>query len=134
MQETLIIIKPDATARGLAGEIIARLEAAGFEVVERRRDRPPEELFRQLYAEHSDKPHFPKLMAYMMSGEVCFLRVRREDAIEQARLLEGPTDPKDAPAGTIRGDLGIDFRRNSVHASDSLETARRELDLVFPQQ
>ena len=134
MQETLIIIKPDATARGLAGEIIARLEGAGFEVVERRRERPPEELFRQLYAEPPIKPQSKLMTAYMMSGEVCFLRVRREDAIEQARLLEGPTDPEDAPAGTIRGDLGIDFRPNSVHASDSPDTARRELDLVFPQQ
>ena len=132
MQETLVIIKPDATARGLTGEIIARFEDAGFEVVERRSERPPEELFLELYAEHRDKPHFPKLIAYMMSGEVCFLRRRREDAIEQARALEGPTDPDDASAGTIRGDLGIDFRRNSVHASDSPETARRELDLVFP--
>ncbi len=132
IEETLVIVKPDATARGLTDEILARFEAAGFEVVQQRRERPTEEFFHQLYAEHSAKPHFPALLAYMMSGEACFVRLRREDAIEEARCLVGPTDPDDAPEGTIRGDIGIDFRRNSVHAADCAASAKRELALAFP--
>lgn len=131
MQETLAIIKPDATARGLTGEIVSRFERAGFEIVQMRCEQADEGLFRELYAEHSHKPHFEQLIAAVTSGLVCFLRLRREDAIQQARVLVGPTDPEDAPAGTIRGDLALDFRHNSVHASDSERSARRELTLVF---
>ena len=131
MQETLAIIKPDATARGLTGEIIARFERAGFEVVQMRCEPASEELFRRLYAEHAHKPHFDMMIAAVTAGEVCFLRLRREDAVAQARRLVGPTDPADAAPGTLRGDYGIDFRHNSVHTADSEEAAERELRLVF---
>ncbi|MCD6362005.1 MAG: nucleoside-diphosphate kinase [Armatimonadetes bacterium] len=131
MEETLVIIKPDATERGLVGEIVSRFEEAGFEIVQMRCEPASDELFREIYAEHRDKPHFEKLIAAVTAGLVCFLRLRRDDAVRQARALVGPTDPREAPPGTIRADLALDFRRNSVHASDSEEAARRELKLVF---
>ena len=131
MQETLVIIKPDATSRGLIGEIVSRFERSGFEVVEMRCERHSEELFRRLYAEHAHKPHFEQMIAAVTDGVACFLRLRREDAVAQARQLVGPTDPADAPPGTLRGDLGVDFRHNSVHAADSQQAAERELRLVF---
>ncbi len=133
MQETLVVIKPDATARGLMGEIISRFERSGLQIVQMRAEPPDEALFRQLYAEHAHQPHFEQLIAAVTSGLVCFLRLRGEDAVQRARALVGPTDPAVAPKGTIRGDLGVDFRHNSVHASDSEKSAQRELALVFGQ-
>ena len=131
MERTLIIVKPDAVERGLVGEIIARFEAAGFAIVRMRFLVPPEELVRQFYAEHAQKWHFPRLIAYMTSGPCCYVELERENAIERARRLTGATDPEEAAPGTIRGDLGIDLPRNSVHASDCLAAARREIALVF---
>lgn len=131
MEDTLMIVKPDAVRRGLVGEILARFEAAGFEIVRVRMQEPDEELMRRFYAEHEGKPHFPRLIDYMVSGPSCFAQLRRNGAIERARKLVGATDPADAAPGTIRGDLGLDLPRNSVHASDSERAATREIELVF---
>lgn len=131
MEDTLMIVKPDAVARGLAGQIISRFEDAGFEVVSMRMQEPDPELMRRFYAEHEGKPHFPRLIEYMVSGPMCFVRLRREEAVRRARMLVGATDPADAAPGTIRGDLGIDLPRNSVHASDCGNAAQREIALVF---
>jgi len=131
MEDTLVVIKPDAVERGLVGEIIARFEAAVFEIVQLRFAAPDEVLLRRFYAEHEGKPHFPRLIAYMISGPSCFAHLRREDAIERARSLVGATDPADAAPGTIRGDVGLDLPRNSVHASDSVKAAKREIELIF---
>jgi len=131
MEDTLVIVKPDAVARGLVGQIIARFEDAGFEIVRMRMQEPDPELIRRFYAEHEGKPHFPRLVEYMVSGPMCFLQLRREGAVARARGLVGATDPADAAPGTIRGDLGIDLPRNSVHASDCATAAAREIALVF---
>ncbi|MFW5868519.1 MAG: nucleoside-diphosphate kinase [Armatimonadota bacterium] len=131
MEETLVIVKPDAVERGLVGEIISRFEAAGFEIARMRFGDFGEGLMQDLYAEHEAKPHFPRLIAYMTSGPCCYLELRREGAIERARALVGNTDPAEAAAGTIRGDMGLDLPRNSVHASDCADAARCEIDLIF---
>ncbi|MGD9495151.1 MAG: nucleoside-diphosphate kinase [Armatimonadota bacterium] len=128
---TLIIVKPDAVERGLVGQVLARFEAAGFEIVQMRFGQLPEELFRRFYAEHEGKPHFARLLAYMTSGPSCFAELRREGAVARARALCGATDPADALPGTIRGDLGINLPRNSVHASDAPASAQREIALIF---
>lgn len=131
MEDTLIIIKPDAVERGLVGEIISRFEAAGFEIKRMDFRRPGENLIQRFYQEHRDKPHFGRLVKYMTSGASCFVWLRREGAIERARELVGDTDPACAAAGTIRGDLGLDLPRNSVHASDCREAAATEIALIF---
>lgn len=131
MEETLVIVKPDAVQRGLVGEIVSRFEAAGFEIVRICLLEPDPELIRRFYAEHEGKPHFARLVDYMISGPSCFAHLRREDAIERARSLVGATDPADAAPGTIRGDLGINLPRNSVHASDCRRAAEREIALIF---
>lgn len=132
MEETLIIVKPDATGRGLLGKIVARFEEDGFEIVQMCYEVPARELMAEFYAEHERKEFYEGLLGFMTSGPVCFLRLRREDAIARARELAGPTDSAQAPPGTIRGDFGLDVRKNSVHASDSANSAQREIALIFP--
>ena len=140
MEETLIIVKPDATGRGLLGKIVARFEEDGFEIVQMCYEVPARELMAEFYAEHEGKEFYEGLLGFMTSGPVCFLRLRREDAIARARELAGPTDSAQAPPGTIRGDFGLDVRKdfaksitqNSVHASDSANSAQREIALIFP--
>ncbi len=131
MEDTLVIIKPDAVARGLVGQITGRFEAAGFEIARMRMQEPDEALMRRFYAEHEAKWHFGRLIAYMTSGPLCFMHLRREGAVERARMLVGATDPAEASPGTIRGDFGLDLPRNSVHASDCAEAASREIGLAF---
>jgi nucleoside-diphosphate kinase len=131
MEETLVIIKPDAVQRGLVGEIISRFEAVGFEIAQMRLAEPDERLLRRFYEEHEGESYFPRLIAYMCSGPSCFLRLRRDAAVERARMLLGDTDPASAAPGTIRGDVGLDLPRNSVHASDCAVAASREVGLIF---
>jgi nucleoside-diphosphate kinase len=131
MEDTLIIIKPDAVERGLVGEIISRFEAAGFEIERMAFQRPDEDLIQRFYQEHKEKPHFGRLVRYMTSGSSCFVWLKRKDAVERARGLVGDTKPACAAAGTIRGDLGLDLPRNSVHASDCCEAAATEIALIF---
>jgi len=133
VERTLVIVKPDGTARGLVGRILSRFEGAGFAPVALRCTRFTEELARQFYAEHEGKPFFAPLIAYMTSGPVALLGLEREQAIERARQLCGKTNPLEAAPGTIRADYGLDGRRNTVHASDSAASARRELALVLPE-
>lgn len=131
MEDTLVIVKPDAVQRGLVGEIISRFEAAGFEIVRMRLAQPDRDLFCLFYTEHAGKPHFPRLIDYMCSGPSCFAHLRADEAIERARALVGATDPACAAPGTIRGDVGLDLPRNSVHASDSTAAATREIAIAF---
>jgi nucleoside-diphosphate kinase len=131
MEETLVIVKPDAVGRGLVGEIISRLERAGFEIVRMRYENPARELIEHFYQEHREKPHFPRLVEYMASGPSCFIRLRRDDAVQRARSLVGDTDPTCARPGTIRGDLGLGLPRNTVHAADCSDAAAREIELIF---
>jgi len=134
-QETLVLIKPDGVARNLTGEIFSRIEAKGYQLVDIRMVQPDRDLLRAHYAEHEGKPFFDPLVTFMESGPVVAIRVAGHRVIEGIRSLCGATDPTVAAPGTIRGDLGRDWglpvQQNLVHASDSPETAERELALWF---
>ena len=130
-ESTLVIVKPDAVERGLAGEILGRLERKGLRLAEMRLMRIDRELAEQHYGEHADKPFFGELVDFITSGDVVVARVEGEQAISVVRTLMGPTDPAQAPPGTIRGDFGTVISHNLVHGSDSEVSAKRELDLFF---
>jgi len=132
-QRTQVIVKPDGVARGLVGEVISRFEAAGFSIIALRFTTLSGKLAREFYAEHREKAFYEPLVAYMTSGPVALIGLERAEAIERARQLCGKTNPLEAAPGTIRADLGVDGRRNTVHASDSPNSAERELRLVLPE-
>jgi nucleoside-diphosphate kinase len=132
-ERTLVLIKPDAVRRGLVGEIIGRFERKGLvleAVVLRRMDAG---LADRHYAEHLDQPFYPPLKAFMTSGRLVAMIVSGDRAIEVVRALTGATDGRAAAAGTIRGDLSLSNRENLVHASDSADSAKREIGLWFPE-
>lgn len=133
MEKTLILLKPDAVSRGLAGEILSRFERKGFNINEMRMLRFTPELARKHYAEHVDKPFFPGLEEYIMSGPVIAAILEGPEAVSVVRLMIGPTNGIEAPAGTIRGDLALSKQLNLVHASDSLKSAEHEIGIFFPQ-
>jgi nucleoside-diphosphate kinase len=130
-ESTLLIVKPDAVRRGLTGEILARVERKGLRIEEMRSMRIDRALAEQHYEEHRDKAFFRELVEFIGSGEVVVARVVGEKGVSVLRSLMGPTDPADAPPGTIRGDFGTVITENLVHGSDSPESAKRELDLFF---
>lgn len=134
-QETLILAKPDAVARNLTGEILARIERKGYVLRDIRLVHASEELLTAHYAEHEGKPFFAPLVEFMRSGPIVAMRVEGNGVIEGCRALIGATDPTKALPGTIRGDLGRDWglavQQNLVHGSDSPESAARELALWF---
>ena len=134
-QDTLVLIKPDGVERNLIGEILRRIEAKGYEVVDLRMLTASKELLTAHYAEHEGKPFFEPLLEFMSSGPVVAARVRGHRVIEGFRALAGATDPTVAAPGSIRGDLGRDWgvkvQKNLVHGSDSPESAERELALWF---
>ena len=132
METTLVIVKPDAVKRGLVGEIVGRLERKGLQIAEGRFFTIEKELAHKHYAEHTEKPFFGDLIDFITSGPVLVLAVHGPKAVEVVRTLMGPTNPLDAPPGTIRGDFGNEITQNLIHGSDSVESARRELDLYFP--
>jgi nucleoside-diphosphate kinase len=131
IEETLVIVKPDAVRRGLVGEILSRLERKGLRIEEMRLMRIDRDLANRHYEEHRDKPFFAELTDFITSGDVVVARVSGEQAIGVVRALMGPTDPAEAPQGTVRGDYGLVITENLVHGSDSPESAKRELDLFF---
>jgi len=131
IESTLVIVKPDAVQRGLIGEVIDRLERKGLRVAELRLTRIERELAERHYGEHADKPFFGELVDFITSGDVVVARIEGEQAISVVRTLMGPTDPAQAPPGTIRGDYGTVISHNLVHGSDSAESAARELGLFF---
>ena len=131
MQRTLILVKPDAFARNLTGEIIARFERKGLQLVALKlmtMDRP---LAQRHYAEHEGKPFFGELVEYMTSGPVFLTCLERDDAVKTLREVVGATDPAQAAAGTVRALFGKSKQMNSVHASDSTASADREVKLFF---
>ncbi|GIH11344.1 nucleoside diphosphate kinase [Rhizocola hellebori] len=133
VERTLVLIKPDAVSRGLVGEIVSRLERKGltFEaMVMRTMD---EQLADEHYAEHLEKAFYPPLKAFMISGPLVAAIVSGDQAVSVVRGLVGATDGRAAAAGTIRGDLSLSNRENLVHASDSAESAEREIKLWFPE-
>jgi nucleoside-diphosphate kinase len=135
IEETLVLVKPDGVARNLTGEILRRIEAKGYQLVDIRLVHADRELLAKHYAEHEGKPFYEPLIQFMESGPVVAIRVTGHRAIEGFRSLAGTTDPTTAAPGTIRGDLGRDWglavQQNLVHGSDSPETAARELALWF---
>ncbi|MFE7133952.1 nucleoside-diphosphate kinase [Streptomyces sp. NPDC057638] len=132
-QRTLVLLKPDAVRRGLIGEIIGRIEAkAGWSIGALELRTLDQETLELHYGEHRGKPFYEPLMEFMASGPSVALVVEGERVIEGMRQLAGPTDPIAAPPGSIRGDLGTIVRENLVHASDSQESALRELKIFFP--
>lgn len=131
MERTFAIVKPDAVARNLIGEIIRRAEAAGLRVVAARRLRLSKRDAEGFYAVHRERPFFGSLTDYMASGPIVALVLEGEGAIAKWRALMGATDPAKADAGTIRRDLGENVERNATHGSDAPETARTEIAYFF---
>lgn len=134
MQRTLVLLKPDAVQRALAGEIIARIERKGLKIAGMKLMHIGEDLAREHYGEHVGKPFFEGLVEYITSSPVVAMAVEGENAVEVVRRLLGPTNPQDAPPGTIRGDYGMSIGLNLTHGSDSEESAARELALFFASE
>jgi len=131
VEQTLILIKPDAVRRGLAGEILGRIEARGFVVRAGRLVTAGRDLGERHYAEHREKPFFGELVEFITSGPTWALVVEGEDAVATMRKTIGATNPANAEPGTIRGDLAVSMPDNLVHGSDSSESAEREVALWF---
>ncbi|HEY7018838.1 MAG TPA: nucleoside-diphosphate kinase [Gaiellaceae bacterium] len=131
VEQTLVLIKPDAVRRGLAGEILARFERRGLQIREARLVQVDLELAEQHYAEHAEKPFFGELVAFITSAPTLALALEGEGAIATVRRTMGATNPADSEPGSIRGDLALSMPDNLVHGSDSPESAARELLLWF---
>ena len=132
LERTLVLVKPDAMRRSLAGEIVARLERRGLELRAARVLTVDRSLAEEHYAEHTEKPFFGELVDFITSGPTLALVVEGEDAIKLVRTTMGATNPADAAPGTIRGDLSLSMPDNLVHGSDAPESAEREVRLWFP--
>jgi nucleoside-diphosphate kinase len=130
-ERTLVLIKPDAMRRGLAGEILRRFEARGLELREAQLLTVERALAEEHYAEHAEKPFYGELVEFITSGSTLALVLEGEGAIATVRTTIGATNPADAGPGTIRGDLALSMPDNLVHGSDSQESAAREIALWF---
>jgi nucleoside-diphosphate kinase len=131
IERTFVMLKPDAVQRGLMGPILSRIEAKGFRPVGMKFMRIPRELAERHYAEHKGKPFFGPLVDYMTSGPVLAMVWEGENAVLSLRAMMGKTNPQEALPGTIRGDFAQQTGRNIIHGSDSVDSARREIDLFF---
>jgi nucleoside-diphosphate kinase len=136
-QRTLVLVKPDGVRRGLSGEVLRRIEAKGYRMVDAQLRTASHDLLAEHYAEHAGKPFVGPLIEFMASGPVLALVVEGHRVIEGVRALSGATDPTVAAPGSIRGDLACDTGapviENIVHASDGVESAAREIALWFPR-
>jgi nucleoside-diphosphate kinase len=131
VEQTLILVKPDAFARGLTGEIIARFERKGLRISEMRTMTVTKELAERHYAEHAERPFFGELVQFITSAPIVAMVLEGADAVAAARLVIGATNPLEAVPGSIRGDYAIEVGTNMVHGSDSAESAAREVALFF---
>jgi len=131
LERTFVMLKPDAVSRGLMGEIISRFERKGLKMVAARFMEITEDIAAEHYAEHLEKPFYPKLLDFITSGPVLAMVWEGEDAIRVVRAIVGKTDPTEALPGTIRGDYGMIKTMNLIHASDSPESAEREIAIFF---
>ncbi|MHC1627112.1 MAG: nucleoside-diphosphate kinase [Methanoculleaceae archaeon] len=131
MERTFVMIKPDGVCRGLTGEIVSRLERKGLRLVAARLELLPEDRVDEQYAEHREKPFFASLKEYIMSGPCMLMVWEGRDVVSIVRRLVGATNPAEAAPGTIRGDLAMEIGRNVIHASDSPESAAREIGIHF---
>jgi nucleoside-diphosphate kinase len=132
MDRTLILVKPDAFARGLTGEIIARFERKGLRIVALEHMQVDEALAQRHYAEHEGKPFFGELVEFITSGPLVAFVLEGHEAVVAARQVIGATNPLEATTGSIRGDFALQIGQNMVHGSDSNESAAREAALFFP--
>ena len=133
MERSLILVKPDAAERKLGSTIIARFEQLGLRMIALKMLHPDRALAEKHYDIHRDKPFFRDLVDYITSGPIIAAAFEGEGAVDLLRKAMGPTDPAKADAGTIRGDFGLDIQRNSVHGSDSPETAVNEISRYFSE-
>ena len=133
VEQTLVLVKPDAMHRGLAGEVISRLERKGLKIVAMKLIQVDEALASRHYEAHVDKPFFPSLVKFITSCPVVAMVVQGRSAVEVVRQTMGQTESTKAAPGTIRGDLAMDLQNNLVHGSDSTESATREIGLFFSQ-
>ncbi|MGO8906481.1 MAG: nucleoside-diphosphate kinase [Solirubrobacteraceae bacterium] len=131
MERTLILVKPDAFARGLTGEIISRFERKGLQIVALRHLTVTTELAERHYAEHAERPFFGELVEFITSGPIVAMVLEGPEAVRAARQVIGATDPLEAASGSIRGDYAVEVGQNMVHGSDSPESAAREAALFF---
>ncbi len=133
MDRTLILVKPDAFARNLTGEIIARFERKGLRIAALKHMTVTEDLATRHYAEHEGKPFFGELVEFITSGPLVAMVLEGIDAVRAARQVIGATNPLEAAPGSIRGDFALEVGKNMVHGSDSDESAQREASLFFPE-
>jgi len=132
-EQTFIMIKPDGVQRGLVGEIIKRFEARGFFLRALKMMTAEKSFAEEHYKDLSDKPFFPKLIEYIISGPVVAMVWEGQDAAAQGRKMLGTTNPLDSAPGTIRGDFSLIMGRNIIHGSDGVESAKAEIALWFPE-
>ncbi len=133
MDRTLILVKPDAYARGLTGEIITRFERKGLRICALKRMQVTPEIAHEHYGEHRGKQFFEPLVEFITSGPLVALILEGRDVVNTSRTLIGATDPLEATPGSIRGDYGLEVKTNLVHGSDSRESAEREMRIFFPE-
>lgn len=133
MEETLVLIKPDGVKRQICGEILTRYERKGLIIRAMKLLQTPIELAQEHYAEHKDKPFFGELVDFITSGPVLAFVLAGKNAVTSVRTINGATNPVDATPGSIRGDYALTMDSNVVHASDSVDSAAREIHLWFPE-
>ncbi len=133
MERTLILVKPDAFSRGLTGEVVARFERKGLRIAALKLMVMERELAERHYAEHREKPFFDDLVEFITGGPLVAMVLEGHEAVTAARQVIGATNPLEASPGSIRGDFALEVQTNLVHGSDSAESARREVDLFFPE-
>lgn len=131
MEKTFLMVKPDGVQRNLIGEIVARFEKKGFQLVGAKLMNIPRELAETHYGEHKERPFFGELVDFITSGPVFAMVWQGENVIATARQMMGSTNPKDAAPGTVRGDYGVTVGKNIIHGSDSPESAEREISIFF---
>jgi nucleoside-diphosphate kinase len=133
VSRTLILVKPDAFERALTGEVIARFERKGLRISALKSMRADETIANEHYAEHTDKPFFGELVAFITGGTLVAMVLEGPEAVTAARQLIGATNPVEAAPGSIRGDFALEVTFNMVHGSDSDESAEREIGIWFPE-
>ena len=131
MEKTLVLVKPDGVAKGLTGEILSRFQRRGFKICALKMLRMARSQAEIHYGEHRGKPFFNGLVDFITSGPLVAMVVQGDNAVKVVRMMMGPTNPADAPAGTIRGDYALDIGNNVIHGSDSPESATREIAIFF---
>ncbi|SEM85007.1 nucleoside diphosphate kinase [Mesobacillus persicus] len=134
MEKTFLMVKPDGVQRNVIGEIVSRFEKKGFQLVGAKLMNIPTELAEEHYGEHKERPFFGELVGFITSSPVFAMVWQGENVIATARQMMGSTNPKDAVAGTIRGDFGLTVGKNIIHGSDSPESAVREIGLFFKEE